>query len=107
LGETPAVAVFHTSNPVAGDVTGPAVFVAVRATLGRINPLLLFAERSRIDDAFGLVPLVLMETPFWAFEVSKKDVDTRVRNIKYARCNIRASFYKYKYTPSCKTLEKL
>jgi hypothetical protein len=46
--------VLYTSNPVAGEEIGPAVFVAVKATLGIKIPLSV-AETSSFAETSGLL----------------------------------------------------
>ena len=63
LGTVPAVAVLYTNKEVAGEVTGAASFVAVKATLGIINPFLSAAGSpavliSNFAELFGeFVPI--------------------------------------------------
>jgi hypothetical protein len=58
FGAVPAVAVLYTSKPIAGEVTGVAAFMAVSATRGGRNPLLVNLTSNPAEGS-GWLPSVL------------------------------------------------
>ena len=61
MGAVPAVAVLYTRSDVAGNVIGPAAFVAVRETRGMSKPLVVLTISS-IALAAGAAPVALIPT---------------------------------------------
>jgi hypothetical protein len=76
----------NTNKPVAGEVTGLAAFVAVKAILGGKNPLSV-ANTSNFAEAFGVV----VPIPVWAFPLrkNKNNISTSTPFLIFTMLSIR------------------
>ena len=73
IGVPPAVAMLYTNNPVAGFFTGAATLVAVNATRGGKNPLLLLLTSNCADESGLFVPIPTCAT-MDEYEISSRTI---------------------------------